>query len=351
VPLLGENRALVAGALKHWRRAGTGLQALLQRAVSSGKDELTVHTFSFLLGPRLNAAGRMGSAMLAYELLTTDDKDTAARLAAKLECLNAERRGVEATIVSAAREQCGIGDAPGAFQGVAVVAGGSASEGWHPGVIGIVAARLTEATGVPAAVIAFDADNIGRGSVRAGAGHHAVEALREASDLLQGFGGHARAAGFTLKAECLEAFKVRFSAACERQRRQMDAAPPLPRLDGWLTADDVSVAFYLAQQRLSPFGEGNPTPRWGIRNAAIEQVRPIGQNGEHLHLIFRLDNGANVRGVWFRHGHVAERLLASGRTCDVLFSLTQSVFGGEVVPEMRVCDICTVGELSETENE
>ena len=338
VPLLGENRALVSGALKCWRRSGVGLQALLQRALQSGKDELNVYTFSFLLGPRINAAGRMASAMLAYELLTTDDKDTAAGLAAKLEGLNAERRGVETAIVAVAKEQCGIGDTPGTFEAAAVVAGGNASEGWHPGVIGIVAARLAEATGVPSVVIAFDADNVGRGSVRAGVGYHAVEALREVSDLLQGFGGHARAAGLTLKPGCFEAFKEAFCVACARQRQQMATGPALARLDGWLTADEVSMEFFLAQQRLSPFGEGNPAPRWGIRDAVVEQVRPIGQNGEHLQLVFRLDNGKSVRGVWFRHGHVAEQL-APGRTCDILFALTQSVFGGEAVPEMRVSDI------------
>ena len=340
VPLLGENRALVSGALKYWRRAGTGLQALLKRAVQSGRDELAVYTFSFLLGPRLNAAGRMGSAMLAYELLTTDDKDTAAGLAAKLEGLNAERRGVEMDIVAAAREQCGIEAGLGTFRAAAAVAGGDIAEGWHPGVIGIVAARLVEATGVPAAVIAFDGGGVGRGSVRAGAGYHAVEALQEVAGLLHGFGGHARAAGLTLKAGCLDAFKEGFCAACERQRQRMAAAGEgLPAFDGWLTADDVTVDFYLAQQRLSPFGEGNPTPRWGLRNVTVQHVRPIGQNGEHLNLAFRLDNGNTVRGVWFRHGYLAERFLAQDKACDVLFALSQSSFGGEVAPEMRVMDI------------
>jgi len=311
----------------------------LQRAIQSGKDELAVYTFSFLLGPRINAAGRMGSAMLAYELLTTDDKDCAAALAAKLEGLNAERRSVEVNILSIAREQCGIGNVPRTFGAAAVVVGGRVAEGWHPGVIGIVASRLAEATGVPAVVIAFDDDNAGRGSVRAGVGYHAVEALQEVSGVLQGFGGHARAAGFSLKAGCFEAFKEAFCAACERQRQKMDAGPVLPRLDGWLTADDVSLEFYLIQQRLAPFGEGNPTPRWGIRNVVIEQARAIGQNGEHLHLMFRLDSGKNVRGIWFRHGYLAEQLLAEGGTRNVLFSLAQSVFGGEAVPEMRVCDM------------
>ena len=336
VPLLGENRALVAIALKQWRRAGIGLQALLQRALLSGKDALTVHTFSFQLGPRLNAAGRMKSAMLAYELLTTGDKDRAAELAAMLEGLNAERRGIESNIVAVARLQCGITDTPDAFRASAMVAGGKVSDGWHPGVIGIVASRLVDATHVPSAVIAFDGDDVGRGSVRAGEGYHAVEALQATADLLQGFGGHARAAGFTLKPGCFEAFKERFCAACGQQRKQMTTDSRRFTLDGWLAADDISLAFWKEQQRLSPFGEGNVTPCWGLRNVGVEQVRVVGQEGEHLQVTFRLDNGTTARGVWFRHGHVAETLRASGGMHTVLFTLTQSLFGGEPVPEIRI---------------
>jgi len=339
VPLLGENRVLVAGALKHWRRAGTGLQALLQRSVQSGREELSVYMFSFRLGPRLNAAGRMASAMLAYELLTTGDKDRAAELAAKLEGLNTERRTIETRIVNAARQQCGIDGLPGSYRAAAVVAGGGVGEGWHPGVIGIVAARLVELTGVPSAVVAFDAEGHGRGSVRAGVGYHAVEALQEVSDLLLGFGGHARAAGLTVKPGCFEAFKERFCAACERQRQQMTVNPRLLRLDGWLTADDVSMDFLLAQQRLAPFGEGNPPPCWGLRDVALENVRAIGQNGEHLSMTFRFDNGNTARGVWFRHGHVAEQLRTAGKAHEVLFTLALSEFGGETVPEIRVVAI------------
>ena len=338
VPLTGENRVLVAGALKQWRRAGVGLQALLLRAVPGGRESLTVYTLSFLLGPRLNAAGRMGSAMLAYELLTTGDKNRAIELAATLEGLNAERRGVEARIVAAAQEQCGIETTAGSFHAAAVVAGGEVSEGWHPGVIGIVAARLGELTGVPAAVVAFGAGNVGRGSVRAGAGYHAIEALQAAADVLEGFGGHARAAGFTLKAGCFEAFKERFCAACGHQRQQMAATTALRTLDGWLTADEISTAFYLDQQRLAPFGEGHAAPHWGLRGVTLQQVRPVGPCGEHLHALFRLDNGSTVRGIWFRHGHVAETLQAQD-TYDVIFTLAQNTFGGEQVVELRILDI------------
>ncbi|MCL2105027.1 MAG: DHH family phosphoesterase, partial [Kiritimatiellaeota bacterium] len=236
----------------------------------------------------------------------------------------------------------GGGGAPGAGGGHG---GGGVADGWHPGIIGIVAARLSEMTGVPSAVIAFDADNVGRGSVRAGAGYRAIEALQAAADLLEGFGGHARAAGFTLKAGCFEAFKGRFCEACAQQRQQMAESPSALELDDWLTADDISIAFFLAQQRLAPFGEGNPTPHWGLRGVTVESVRAIGQYGIHLHVMFRLGNGNTVRGIWFRHGHVAQTLRASD-TCDVLFTLSQNTFGGATVPELRIRAICNRRDLA-----
>ena len=339
VPLLGENRVLVAGALKQWKRVGVGLQALLRRAVTSDRDTLSTYTFSFQLGPRLNAAGRMGNAMLAYELLTTDDKDRAAALAVKLEGLNAERRAVEADIVAVAREQCGVGGAA-PFDAAAVVVGGAVADGWHPGVIGIVAARLTDTAKVPAAVVAFDGAGCGRGSVRAGNGYHAIEALQEVGDLLRGFGGHARAAGFALREGCFEAFKERFCTACGQQRQRSAAASHGRRLDGWLGADDITTAFLAEQQRLAPFGEGNPVPRWGLRDVTIKQVSVVGQNGEHLHVMFRLANGQDVRGIWFQHGHCAEMVyaLADG-PCEVLFSLMQNAFSGKLTTELRIAAI------------
>jgi len=338
VPLTGENRVFVTAALKHWNRfAGEGLRALLSRAAGQVPEELDTHLFGFVLGPRINAAGRMGSAMDAYELLTTRDRQRAAELATKLEGFNGERRGVESRMLAAARLQCGLNEqTAGTFGEAAVVVHGD--EGWHPGVLGIVAARLSDAAARPAAVVAFGKSKAGRGSVRAGEGYHAVEALAAASEALAGFGGHARAAGFQIKPDCFERFKELFCAACAGQAAANGGAQTL-QVDGWLEAEQISLALYREQQRLAPFGIGNPAPRWGLRGVALERVQPMGQSGEHMQLLFRVAPGCTLRGVWFRNGSATEAVRTAGGRVDVVFELRQNGFGGEPAAELQVVDL------------
>jgi len=342
VPLTGENRLLVWNALRHWGRfAGTGLRALLTRAAQETVSTPDAYTFGFLLGPRINAAGRMDSAMVAYELLTTRDRDRAAELAVRLEGFNGKRKGVEERIVLAAKRQCGL-EADGEFGGAAVVVGEAGSHageaGWHPGVIGIVAARLSDATGRPAAVVAFDETGAGRGSVRACEGYHALEALAAAGEALEGFGGHARAAGFHVKPGAFERFKHLFCEACGRQAAAGDTVRTLT-VDGWLEPHELTVELYREQQRLAPFGHGNPAPRWGVRAVDAVDVRPMGAAGNHMQLAFAQEGRALPRAVWFRHGSSVEALRAMGGRFDVVFELRENSFGGETAVELRVVDL------------
>jgi len=218
----------------------------------------------------------------------------------------------------------------------AVVAAGPRIEGWHEGVLGIVAARLSEWTGLPAVVIALEPDGSGRGSVRAGEGYHAIEALQGVQDLLQGFGGHARAAGLTLRSGCLEAFRERFKAVCEVQRTQRDECLSRLACDGWLAPEELTLAFHEAQQRLAPFGEGNGIPRWAARDVFLDQISPMGQTKEHLQLNVRLKNGLVVRGIWFRRGHLLEKIKAIEGPCHILFELQRNDFREESRVELRM---------------
>lgn len=343
VPLTGENRLLVWNALKHWGRfAGTGLRALLARAAQEMVSAPDAHTFGYILGPRINAAGRMASAMVAYELLTTQDRDRAAALAVQLEGFNGQRKGVEERIVLAARRQCGLEDGAGRFAGAAVVVGEAGSHagaaGWHPGVIGIVASRLSEAAGRPAAVVAFDENGAGRGSVRAGEGYHALEALAAAGETLEGFGGHAKAAGFHVKPGAFGPFKRLFTEACAAQAQVTGGARTLT-VDGWLAPQQVTEDLYEAQQRLAPFGHGNPAPRWGLRGVTVADAKPMGATGAHLQLAFKRDGALLPRGVWFRHGGVTEALRAHGGLFDVVFELRENTFGVETSVELQVVDL------------
>jgi single-stranded-DNA-specific exonuclease len=212
--------------------------------------------------------------------------------------------------------------------------------GWHPGVIGIVAARLSDAAGRPAAVVAFDASGAGRGSVRAGEGYHALKALTAAGETLAGFGGHERAAGFHVRPGAFERFKRLFCEACADQAVAGGAARRLT-VDGWLEPEQISLGLYGEQQRLAPFGMGNPAPRWGLRGVTVTRAQPVGACGEHLQLTLKPRRGEGVRGVWFRHGGVAEAVRAAGGVFDVVFELCRSDFGGDATAEMRVVDMAS----------
>ncbi len=343
VPLTGENRLLVWNAIKHWRRcAGVGLRALLSRTAQTTVTAPDAYTFGYILGPRINAAGRMASAMVAYELLTTGDKDRAAELAAQLEGLNGRRKGIEERIILAACRQCGLDKNGAAYSASAVVVGGAGAhkgeDGWHPGVIGIVASRLSEFAGRPAAVVSFNAEGCGRGSVRVGEGYHALDALSAAGETLERFGGHARAAGFDVKPGAFEQFKRLFNEACAAQAVVAGYRRTLT-VDGWLETEDLACDFYREQQRLAPFGNGNPTPRWGVRGVVLSDAKPMGSTGAHLQMAFKRKGRLLPRGVWFRNGCPVEKLRAHSGLFDVVFELRENCFGGTANIELNVVDM------------
>ena len=330
VPLLGENRVLVtAGLAALGRRPRAGLQALMHRA--GVKGPVTSHHLAFMLGPRLNAAGRMRTGWPALRLLGATDPDEAAKLAVELEDLNAERRGVESALVAEAQELLSTTPPSGA-----VVAAGA---GWHVGTVGIVAARLAEVWNLPAAVISLSPDGGGRGSVRGGQGDNVVAALTACQDLLTGFGGHPRAAGFHLKPGVLEPFRQRFADACAAHRGDRDPRPELA-IDGWLEAADWQMDLWRALQRLEPFGEGHPRPRWAMRGVRLAaRPAPVGGSGEHLRLSFSDARGSVIRGIWFRMGSLADAVEQAGPALDAVFELHENTFGGQSALEMQVVDL------------
>ena len=330
VPLLGENRILVAAGLTALaQKPRMGLKALKNRAGLSGPH--TSHQLAFVLGPRLNAAGRMRTGWTALRLLHATEWDDAMRLAVELEDLNAERRGVESALIAAAAMQ--LQGAPPT--GAVVVAGA----GWHVGTIGIVAARLADAWNLPAAVIALGADGGGRGSVRGGRGDNVVAALTACGPLLQGFGGHPRAAGLQLLPGALEQFRRQFAAACAAQRSGDDARPEL-LVDGWLTPAEIGPGLWQALQRLEPFGEGHGRPRWGMRGLRLATPpAPVGGSGEHLRLAFRAGS-ATLRAVWFKMGKLAGEVTQIGANpVDAVFELHENTYGSQSSLEMQVVDL------------
>ena len=330
VPLVGENRILVAAGLTALtQRPRMGLKALKNRAGVDGP--MSSHHLAFVLGPRLNAAGRMRTGWPAVKLLHATDWDAAMQLAIELEDLNAERRGVESRLVA---------EASGHLQGQtpigAVVVAGA---GWHVGTIGIVAARLVDAWNLPAAVIALEPDGSGRGSVRGGRGDNVIAALTACTLLLKTFGGHPRAAGLQLKPGALDEFRQQFAAACAAQRRDADMRPEL-LVDGWLMPAEIGAELWQAVQRLEPFGEGHSRPRWGMRGLRLASTpSTVGGSGEHLKLSFHT-GATTIRAVWFKMGKLAAEVAQIGaNNLDAVFELHENSYAGRTTLEMQVVDL------------
>jgi len=268
VPLVGLNRALVAQGIKVARNnLNPGLSAL---AAAAGVSEpIGAYHLGFVLGPRVNAGGRVGAADLGARLLATDDAALAAELAARLDAYNCERRDIEARTLEAA-----IALVEAVPQSPVLVF--AAAENWHPGVIGIVAARLKERYERPACVVAL-ADGIGKGSGRSVAGlplGPTVIAARQAGLLING-GGHAMAAGFTVAAEKLDALQA-FLAARLGDGLDHERLTPELRIDGALSVAAAQGELIDDVFRLAPFGAANPEPRFvfpGVRVIHAEPVR------------------------------------------------------------------------------
>ena len=287
VPLTGLNRAFVAQGLKVMaRRGNAGLAALADVAKLS--EPPGAYHAGFVLGPRVNAGGRVGAADLGARLLATDDAAEAARLAARLDDLNRERRAIERAVLDAAMAQ-----AEAATGGAVVLAAG---EGWHPGVIGIVAGRLKERFGRPACVVAL-ADGIGRGSGRSVAGVDlgaAVIAARQAGLLING-GGHAMAAGFTIAADKLPALAA-FLA--DRLAAAVVDRVPFLAIDGALGPAAATPELAAEIARLGPFGSGNPEPRFAVPAARVVRADPVG--ADHVRCVLAGGDGARLDAIAFR---------------------------------------------------
>ena len=332
VPLVGLNRLFVTLGLARLNdRPRVGLRQLVLATLSEADAD--ARSLGFILGPHINSAGRMASADIALQLLLAEDVDTAREAAAALKRTNALRKGETARVDGEAAGQVAAGgDFDAESDGAVVVAG----EGWHAGVIGLVAAHLCERLSRPAVVCSLAPDGGARGSVRAPEGYDAYAALAACAHLLRGFGGHAGAAGVSLDAANLPAFRRAFADAC---RAQVGAVSVRPSLDiaGWLEPGDIDAALLDALHRLEPFGEGNPEPAWGIRGVSVT-ASPLGHDeSKGLRLALRRDDGIDLQGLWFGGSEFLRAFDAAPRW-DVAGTLLADSFGGERTVKLRVVD-------------
>ena len=290
VPLRGVNRALVTQGLKVMaKRGNVGLSALAD--VSGIRERPDAYHLGYVLGPRVNAGGRVGEAELGTRLLATEDPVEAAEIAKLLDGYNKDRQQIEAAVLQQAMEQVEAR----ADDGLPLVL--AAGEDWHPGVIGIVAGRLKERYNRPACVVALEGGE-GKGSGRSVPGLDlgaAIIAARQAGILKAG-GGHAMAAGFTVLRDRLDDFRA-FLA--DRLQAQLSGElVPVLELDGALDCAGCSTDLIDTLKQLGPFGAGNPEPRFAVTNARIVKADVVGQG--HVRVILKGNGGHSLKAIAFR---------------------------------------------------
>lgn len=304
----GENRTIVQCGLESIDRSDfTGLHALLREAGLTSRPISSIQ-IGFVLAPRINAAGRMGRAELAAELLLTDDPVRAEKLARELCELNRERQSVEQDIFRRAIEQ--MEDLPESERSALVLS----SEDWHQGVVGIVASRLSEKFSCPSFMIHLSGGS-GKGSCRSYGGFNLFDALSACSEYLEGFGGHALAAGLNIKRDKLRQFCRAFSEYYENNK-----PTELPTLCCDICVTDPGILDMKgvdALSRLEPYGSGNPKPTMCILGARLDKVTPIG-GGKHLRLSVGY-KGAELECVFFSHSE-ADLGLKAGDKVDIAFT-------------------------------
>lgn len=294
VPLKGLNRAFVVKGLLAARGLGNpGLAALCQRAGVNGP--ISPYHLGFLIGPRINAGGRIGDAALGSRLLALDDPAEAQAIAERLEDLNRERQAIEAAMLEEADAEAATEMQSG--EGPAVIV--TARQGWHPGVVGLLASRLKERYRRPAFAIAFDGNGKGTGSGRSVPGLDIGRLVRKAveSGLLAKGGGHAMAAGLTIEKVRLGDLRSFFEEEAADTVAQLDAAHRL-KIDGALAASGVTLDLADMIERAGPFGAGHSQPVFAVPNHILSDVRVVGQN--HVKLTLSGPDGGKLNGIAFR---------------------------------------------------
>ncbi len=320
MPLVGENRRLVREGLRALARtASPGLRALMAGA-GVDPSALDTHALAFRLAPRINAAGRLRRADAGLELLLTQDERRAAQIASELERVNAERRAVEQRIVWEAEAQVAEQGDRRAY----VLAG----EGWHPGVVGIVASRVVESHHRPAVVVGLDGD-VGSGSARSIPGFDLLAALHAGGEHLERYGGHRAAAGMTIRRERLEAFRTAFEQHAEEVLTP-ELLVPRERVDAIASGCELGLELAEELERLEPCGMGNPRPRLLVPGARLRDLRPM---GEGRHLRFSVGSGGiSARAVAFGCGG---RLgVEAEEPVDATFRLERNFWNGAVEPRL-----------------
>jgi single-stranded-DNA-specific exonuclease len=329
VPLKGVNRTLIRRGLNELATSVRPGVVALKDVAGIAAGEVSAGQVGFRLGPRINAAGRVDYGIKVVELLTTDSNDVALRIAKELEAHNSERRAVEAAVLEHALRQAGSIVGRGPCHSLVL-----AGEGWHPGVLGIVASRIVEKYHRPTVVIGLNGSE-GKGSARSIRGFHMVDGFRLCAEHLTKFGGHEYAGGLSIKAENLDSF----SAAFETVARQVLGAEdllPLLEVDVSLRFADIGFSLLRALDSLKPFGVGNPEPLFMTSQVEVCE-RKVFSGG----LRYRLrENNRVIGGVIF--GVDGDYPGSVGDKVDVVYRLGENEWNGDSTAELKIVDLRSV---------
>ncbi len=325
VPLVDENRILARHGLARLNKTeSVGLRSLIE--ISGLKSDLDTYHVGYMIGPRLNAAGRIGDAVASLRLLLTEDAGEAQRLARQLDSANRERQDIEKQIVLEAMAEIDGFFNPKQHFGLVV-----ARKDWHPGVVGIVASRLSAKYRRPAVVIALDETGMGRGSCRSIERFDMLKGLEACEGHLVRFGGHTMAAGLDIQASAVEAFKAEFNRVAAKELKGVDLRA-VQNIDAWVELGELDDVFQDALDRMRPFGLGNPTPTFAVRGVKI-----VGQPRilKDAHLKMPVASGGVQReAIAF---NMADREIPAGPV-DIAFHSQRNEYMGRVTLQLNVQD-------------
>lgn len=333
--LTGENRAIVALGLKDLPKAtNPGLRALMEVAGCGDGTTMTAYDIGFRLGPRINAAGRMDAARAVVELLGTPDMSEAKRLAKHLDDRNQDRKQVQQEIVELALSELEGADKDPANSYVAVIAG----EGWHRGVIGIAASKISERINRPCVVFSIDGD-LAHGSGRSIEPYHLLNGLTTCADLFEKFGGHSHAAGITIKRGQIAELRRRLNQHAASCLTEEDLQPCVI-IDAELSTEEISFELIGELQLLEPFGAGNLRPTFLARNLCIlGEPRLIGQR--HLKLSVAGPNRRPLETIWWNGAERSEQLKGP---VDIAYTIEATKWSGETFLQLAIQDVRTAEE-------
>ena len=333
VPLIGENRALARYGLLVLRKSPRlGLQQLLRR-LKINQRFLTEDDIGFMIAPRINAASRMGKPMDAFELLIADDEVEAAELAAHLDKINQERKGMVAAITKEVRKIMLTRQS-----GNQVIVIGNPD--WRPSLLGLVANALKDEHGKPVFLWGRDDKAIIKGSCRSAGGVNMVELMNEAREIFLEFGGHALSGGFTVAEEKIHNLEEELARAYERLSKPMIINNEEFLADAALSLDEVNADTYKLIEKLSPFGTGNPKPIFLLRNVSPTAVRQFGRESNHLEIIFENSRTEKISAIgFFQKADSFGRPVGVGESLNLAATLECSNFRRTPEIRLRLVDI------------